>query len=86
MYKLTAPPDSKSAPEPAPGKKIEKRRPTFVAASQVPSLQLREQMLTYPGEQAIDLIELPLARLGGYRPVALVWHGAKGSWREPWPE
>lgn len=84
MYKFTGPPDSKPAPEPAPEKKTEKR-PTFVAASRVPSLQLREQMLTYPGEDVIDLFELPLARLRGYRPVALVRHGARGSRREPWP-
>jgi hypothetical protein len=85
MYEFTSPPVQKQKEKPSPV--VEKDdRPMFVAVSKAPSLKLRELMLTWPGERAIDLIDLPSARLEGYEPVALVWHSADGSWREPWPK
>ncbi len=86
MYEFTTPPDTARTSAPAPGEKKKQDRPTFVSASQVPSQQLREQMLTWPGERIIDIVDLPQARLEGYGPVALVYHGATGSRREPWPD
>ncbi len=85
MYEFTTPPDTVPTSAPAPGEKPDKNHPTFISASQVPSQQLRERMLTWPGERIIDVFDLPQARLEGYGPVALVFHGATGSRREPWP-
>jgi hypothetical protein len=59
--------------------------PTFVSVEAVPSLGLRELKLLWPGERMVEILDLPGAWAEGWVPVAWVWHGARGSWREPWP-
>ena len=86
-YRFTGPPESVEEGDGGSvgGEVRTGDRPTFVAASVVPSLRLREWKLTWPGERAVVLdvdMDLGRDRAEGWVVVAQVWHGGEGSWRE----